>query len=406
MKRIFYLLLLLVPFVGMAQQVGDPVTITNPGSMYTTYKYSSADADLIIKAVGRSEYSAINISSNEDVFPSGMANLDDFFDNIDYIKKYKAYYVCTIADGKVVLRIPASENSFQPSHMRPSKNIYFIMGADGVSINSSYSSSTTSSFAYASTGGIEFDSEVTVTNFGEVYPTYKLTYDDQKIVTAAVGKTQTANAVANSTEDAWPSSIKDLTARTTNRDKMYNYKLNFVANITGDKTLVIAKKSRNGHMAGGMAITHDIYFIMKSSVVTAVGSTNISGDYEEDDDYDYVSPVSTSNPYNSVVKDFGDLMSTYTFTPEDSRDIIAKVGRVEYSNIAKYATESAWPSDISTFSSRQTTRPKMYNYKLSVVCTFGDKSIVKAAAANNKHMTGGMALTHDIYFVIYTKGLR
>jgi hypothetical protein len=181
---------------------------------------------------------------------------------------------------------------------------------------------------------------------------------------------------------------------------MYDYNVELVCRFGDAKVVLKAPVSNNAHMKGGMKLTHDIYFIIGETGVDFAGSGN-----------DVVAPVKSSGGKFTLggsvtVINFGDMYSTYTFEPSDSKDIIDAVGRAVYTDIAKYAREENWPSAISAFDDRQTNRPKMYNYKVEYVCSFGDKSIIKAPMSKNGHMSGGMKLSHDIYFVINTSSIE
>jgi hypothetical protein len=388
MRKIFFLFLLLSPAFLNAQDRGDQAYIVKPGSMYTTYKFSPEDEDKIIGVVGNDEFDRIDANCRETAWPDGMSNLTAFFDNEELIKKYTVYFVCRFADNKVLLRVPAGENKLMASHMRPDNTIYFIIGEDGVVFDKP--SSGTSS------GG----SGVSVSNFGDLYSTYTFSPSDESDVKDAVGSAMFKEIKTYAHEDNWPSDISGFDDRQTNRPKMYDYNVELVCRFGDGKVVLRAPVSKNAHMKGGMKLTHDIYFIIGETGVDFGGSVN-----------DDVAPVKSSGgkltPGGSVtVLNFGDMYSTYTFEPSDSKDIIDAVGRAVYTDIAKYAREENWPSAISAFDDRQTNRPKMYNYKVEYVCSFGDKSIIKAPMAKNGHMSGGMKLSHDIYFVINTSSIE
>lgn len=391
MKRFFFLFLLLSPALLFAQERGDQAYIVKPGSFYTTYNFDSDDESQIVRAVGRDEFNNISATCHEtDGWPSGISDLTNFFDNEEAIKDYTAYFVCRFGDGKVILRIPQGPNSGMPSQLRPSKTIHFIVGEDGVDFDrpATKKSSGANSFTSA-----------TVTNFGDLYSTYNFGGDELKRIASEVGQSMADDIETYANESNWPSGISAFSDRQTNRPKMYDYNLDYLCTI-GDKAILRAAKANNGHMVGNMRLTHDIYFVVnESSVSTGSGAAK-----------------STKTSYSALalgdavtVTDFGDLYSTYDFEDSDSKQIIAAVGRPDYTLINEFCREDAWPKAISGFSDRQTNRPKMYNYNVEFVCTFGAGSnyaIIKAPVSKNKHMTGDFKLVNDIYFVIAAKSIE
>lgn len=103
------------------------------------------------------------------------------------------------------------------------------------------------------------------------------------------------------------------------------------------------------------------------------------------------------------VSDFGSLYSTYG--DDDLRTgLSGKFSATKLAFIVENANESAWPEGIATLDRRNQNRPKMYNYKLYKVATFGNDSytLLLVPAAENKHMEPDMQPGHDIYFVVST----
>jgi hypothetical protein len=390
MKKCFFLFLLLSPLFLSAQERGDRAYITNPGSMYTTYKFDPADEDKIIGIVGADEFNRIDATCRESSWPSGISNLTAFFDNEQAIKNYTVYFVCRFADNKVLLRVPEGENRSMPSQLRPSETIHFVIGGDAVSFSGSASSTSSSSGSYSRSSG----GKVTITNFGDLYSTYSYSSADEDDIRDQVGSSMLSEIKTDAHEDSWPNDISGFDDRQTNRPKMYNYNVELVCTLGSDKVVLRAPVGQNSHMTGGMRLKHDIYFIIGKSGVDLSGSSSSTG---------------SGGLYKGAgvtVTNFGDLYSTYSFESSDESAIRDAVGSSMVSEIKKYANEENWPSAISGFSDRQTNRPKMYNYNCEFVCSFGDKSVIKAPVSKNSHMSGGMRLSHDIYFVINTSSIE
>jgi hypothetical protein len=108
-------------------------------------------------------------------------------------------------------------------------------------------------------------------------------------------------------------------------------------------------------------------------------------------------PVSISDP--------GDLFSTFDFKASDKEAVIVAVGADKYKEINNACHESQWPSGIATLDNRNAAREKMKQYRIVLVTTIGDKSIVEIRPAENMHMPVNMQSTVSFYFVIKSTGL-
>ncbi len=103
---------------------------------------------------------------------------------------------------------------------------------------------------------------ITVTDWGELYSTYTLTEDDEKIIKEQSSSSELSKFKSAYTETQWPSAINTLEGRNANRNKMYDYHLYKIAELSGGEIAVVAPAGENKHMPEGMLADKDLYFIV------------------------------------------------------------------------------------------------------------------------------------------------
>lgn len=233
-----------------------------------------------------------------------------------------------------------------------------------------------------------FAQTATVSDFGDLYSTYNLTADDESIIRSKFGQKTLDDIRTYGRETGWPSGFDQLDERSDNRPKLGKFKLEYMCDIDGgNKSIVKAPKSINGHMTGDWALKHDIYFVIRST------SVNVSGGS--------ASASSSSSSKSVTVTDYEELYSTYTLTSDEENQIRNAVGSSTLNDIKRYSQEDEWPSGMKTLDGRNNNRSKMYDYNISYVCNVGDKVVVKVPVSKNSHMPYDMRPTgHDIYFYI------
>jgi hypothetical protein len=104
--------------------------------------------------------------------------------------------------------------------------------------------------------------------------------------------------------------------------------------------------------------------------------------------------------------DPGQLMTTYNFSTAAIEQLRSQLANAD--DAIAWAHESKWPSGISTFNARETTRPRFVDYVVyqAAVLT-GGNVLLRAPIADNQHMPTGMRPTsHDLYFMIGGTGVK
>jgi hypothetical protein len=110
------------------------VKIIDPGELYSTYCLGKSPRDqyeLLAQGISNGQLLEICNYSLETAYPMVLTQLEQREKLWEQMKKYNAYLVGNFSD-KCVLVIPASRNQRIPKYLIPDKDIYFIMGTNGI----------------------------------------------------------------------------------------------------------------------------------------------------------------------------------------------------------------------------------------------------------------------------------
>lgn len=134
MKKLL-LLALLLPLGLLAQNKGDRAWIVNPSKIQRAYTFTAEDDGELKKAYGKEfkdKAPFVKVYSKPDKWPRSISATKGFNDNADTIKKYIAYYVCTLPSNKTVLHVPAKDNEDFTENFKPKTDIYFVIQTEAV----------------------------------------------------------------------------------------------------------------------------------------------------------------------------------------------------------------------------------------------------------------------------------
>ncbi len=108
------------------------IEITDPGEVYSTYILQESDIELLkIEKVKPYLLDQITNNHTEEQWPKELGNLDSRVANPDKIKSYTVYMVCKF-DKKYLLVIPAKYNADMGEGWAPTKDIFIVVGENGI----------------------------------------------------------------------------------------------------------------------------------------------------------------------------------------------------------------------------------------------------------------------------------
>lgn len=225
--------------------------------LITTFKQQYKDA--IIAAVGTTRYNEIAKYGNIDTWPAIFQKKTVKEATANHMKSYVVDYVCKLDDQYVLLHVPLAKNKHMTGDLALTHDLYFTMDKAGVSIVSEEATTDLGS------GGKAEVYSAKVGDFNNVISTPHFTSAEDSILKKSVSAKEYENLINFSTEYYWPEGIATLDARNSNRNNMYDYLLEYVCSI-GWADILRAPQTKNTHMTGKYALTHDIYFVVNGSV--------------------------------------------------------------------------------------------------------------------------------------------
>ncbi|MFN0202140.1 MAG: hypothetical protein ACKVTZ_11505 [Bacteroidia bacterium] len=112
------------------------VKIIDAGEMYATYDLARSPRDQnMLREQGLSDEALrlIIVQSKEAAWNMAISQVEERERQREAFTKFNAYLVGDLAD-KYVLVVPKNKNQKQPSYLIPDKDMYLIIGKNGVSL--------------------------------------------------------------------------------------------------------------------------------------------------------------------------------------------------------------------------------------------------------------------------------
>jgi hypothetical protein len=262
LTRSSLLALLIVGLIfPLAAQEISVLTITDPGELYSTFDFSTADKDAVIAAVGIDRFEAINLSCHENQWPSGIANLDSRNENRDKIKQYHITLVTTLGE-KSIVEINSVDNNHMPADMLAPSSFYFVIGSGGLSSGEGIPGKSGNEDDF-SIFEDEFP-QVEIIDPGQLLSGYTFSEEEMQEISDQIGEDGYEYVNSNCREESWPKGINNLENRLANREdiKLYNA---FLVAETGDISILEVTPEENMQMPVLLQPVTTFYFIIKSA---------------------------------------------------------------------------------------------------------------------------------------------
>lgn len=252
--------------------------IINPGFIFSTYDFASDEEDLkmaILQQLGEKSLSEIIQNSVETAWPSGIATLAARTSNKLEMVNYVCYKVVA-TDELCVLHIPVTENKAMPAYMRPQKDIYFIIGLEGVAFegNNYVFEPAPLEDGYPEENTYSEDAEdeiVLISNPAALVPNFDLRNcaNFKQLVLEVLGEEEMNTLIELASEKSWPSGISTSSARKSVLDKIKEYVVVFAASFEQDSQayiMVWVPFYGNEHMPPNMQplMEEGFYFVFKA----------------------------------------------------------------------------------------------------------------------------------------------
>jgi hypothetical protein len=361
---------------------------------------SKSDAAQVKAKLGYAVFEDVANYCSEKSWPAGISSFTEREKVRSEMKQYVCYQIAE-SDDKWILLVPASENTFQPYGIRPTRDVYFVVRKSDVDLSgtpintlsgsstSTYTSSTNTSSSFTYTGPKGVPAKINRT--GGLYSTVNMGNESSAYsLKQQLGNTLFDDIAIYCREEKWPEGISTLSARDRVRSEMNNYKAYKIAEY--DKTYILRiPAGENNFMPYNMRLSRDFYFVINKDDVTLSQSSSGS------------SPNSTS-AYTSTgtpakINATGGMYSDYNLNTSAGA-LRSKLGDALFDEVATYCIDDNWPEGIKTFSNREKVRTRMNDYKAYMIAEYDGKYILRIPANENGFMPYDMRPARDIYFVI------
>ncbi|MBX7242560.1 MAG: hypothetical protein K1X92_12530 [Bacteroidia bacterium] len=252
------------------------VRIVDSGQLYSTYDIQAETPwhDAIKKVVGENGFQDVVTYSNEKNWPVGISNLDNWRENKLKMNDYTVYLLVGNLDGKVILYCPAGENQYMPSDLKPSRDIYFVMGLNGIEGDGiSQSNPSADDTEVEDTNGKDVRM-AQIDNPMELYSTFEIEENENamEVYQEIFGDEYRDRAIELSTEEGWPSGISTFSARDLVREEFKDYNVYYLGEFMATEPVAIlyVALDENMHMPENMQPLDEDGFILlfKKSAVT------------------------------------------------------------------------------------------------------------------------------------------
>lgn len=109
--------------------------------------------------------------------------------------------------------------------------------------------------------------EVTITDIGDLYSTYKMTAQEEQQLASQVRDAAWLQEIQLNLQEAnWPEAINTLQKRIEVRSTLMRYKYYKLA-VVGNRTLVVVPADKNRHMPAGFVPRNNLYMFFNARSV-------------------------------------------------------------------------------------------------------------------------------------------
>jgi len=260
--KLLLLFLFLSTFVfHLNAQETLPLSIINPGELYSTYELSASDKETLAASIGAAKLDAISKACNEDQWPSGIANLDARTENRELIKQYHITLVTNLGDNSII-EIKPDENKHLPAIMQSVSSFYFVIGSKG--LNNESESAPIEAPGNNEESVFEDDfPEVMIIDPGQLISGYEFSEKEISYIKDLYGDEGYEFINTHCREDAWPEGINSLDKRLEAAEDIKLY-IAFQVTSIGDISILEITPEENPHMPISLQPSSTFYIIIKS----------------------------------------------------------------------------------------------------------------------------------------------
>jgi hypothetical protein len=261
MKLSFILLFCGILGFTINAQETKPLSIIDPGELYSTYDLSVSDKDTLTALFGTAKFETINNACHENQWPSGIANLEARNENRDLILQYHISPVISIGDISII-EIKPSENKHLPANMQSVSSFYFVIGSGGLGTEDDLVENDSIGNNEESIFEDEYP-QVLIVDPGQLISGYTFSEEEVMYIKELYGDEGYEFINNNCREDAWPEGMNSLEKRLEAAADIKLFIAFLVASI-GDSSILEITPEENPHVPAAFQPSGTFYIVIKN----------------------------------------------------------------------------------------------------------------------------------------------
>jgi hypothetical protein len=267
-KTLFVLIVLVsgTLFKVHAQDAAAPLTIADPGELYSTYDFTATDSSTLVASLGAAKFKSIKNAHREEQWPSGISNLDARNQNRELVKQYH-YTLVTTLNQMSIIELKPSDNKHMPANMQSVSSFYFVIGSGGL-VKSNENSDALASGNNAIDSGNNEEAynedefpQVLIVDPGQIFPNYEFSEQEAQSIKDLVGAEGFDYINARCREDSFPAGINTEEKRVNAAEEMESYNA-FLIVETDDFSIIEITPEENPQMSPELLPTSVFYFVI------------------------------------------------------------------------------------------------------------------------------------------------
>lgn len=257
--KTFLTFFLIMSATMLNAQESKLITISDPGELYSTYNFTTADQEQIIKAYGQARFDAINNASHESQWPSGIAQLSSRTDRREQMMLYKVKVIAVLGE-KSLIEIDPANNKHMPADMVAAKPFYFVIGNSGIGEKPQEQEITEEYME-------EFFPQVSIDDPGQILSGYKFSAGDIQAIKDQVGEDGYEYINSHCRENSFPKAMNTLSGRLNSREQIKEFNAFLVAECN-DFSIIEITPEENAHMPEGLVPADTFYLVIKTAGIS------------------------------------------------------------------------------------------------------------------------------------------
>jgi len=231
--------------------------IINPGDLYSTFQFTLAVREEIIRSIGSEKFAAIEKACHESEWPAGIDDLEKRTTRRNEMFWYHITLVTRFGD-KAIVEIKPEENRHMPPDMVKDEPFYFVIGSSGLG-----NEKAPELVALEEEMNEEMFPQVLIIDPGQIISSYQFTEQESADIKNWIGEEGYDFINQHCREANYPEAINTLEERISAREEIMKYNAFLVAE-TGEISILEITPEENLQMPADFIPANTFYLIIKT----------------------------------------------------------------------------------------------------------------------------------------------